>query len=118
MESRHVARVLLLAALVIPGRAVHGAPAVCPFRRVTGRPCPACGLTRSWQAAAHGRPIESLRWHPLGMLTMSLAAWLAVDRAAEERLDRVDRRWLAAVAAGWIGVWLLRGESAPSAPDR
>ncbi len=39
---------------------------------------------------------------------MAFAAWVAIDEAAEDRLDRVGRRWLAAATAGWLGVWLAR----------
>lgn len=108
MRARQVARVLLLGALVLPDRALRDAPTICVFRRLTGRPCPACGLTRSWQAAAHRRVIDSVRLHPFGLPTMAAAAWWAIDEGAEDRLERLDRRWLAGLTAAWIGVWLSR----------
>ena len=54
-------------------------------------PCPSCGLTRSWQAAGHGRLRDAVRFHPLGPLTMLAAAWLALDAGAERRLATQPR---------------------------
>ena len=108
MEARGVARLLLLGAVVLPGRTLDGASVLCPFRRLTGLPCPACGLTRSWQAVGHGRLGEGFEQHPLGPLAFTAAAWFAVDDAAEARLAAVDRRWAAAAVALWITVWFWR----------
>ena len=41
-------------------------PSLCLFYRLTGLPCPGCGLTRSFVCLAHGHFWESLHWHPLG----------------------------------------------------
>lgn len=35
----------------------------CPFRFVTGLPCPGCGLTRSFLLVARGRLAEATRMH-------------------------------------------------------
>src|SRR6476469_10699752 len=66
------------AALVIsPDRVEHG-PVVCPFRRLTGLPCPGCGLTRSWVYLAHGRWSDSWHAHPFGAVAMVAAVVLVV----------------------------------------
>jgi Protein of unknown function (DUF2752) len=108
MSSRQVAVGLLVLTRLLPGGLLHQAPTVCPIRLVTGRPCPACGLTRSWQATTHGRLREGLRWHPMGPLTVAGAIWLAVDDAAGGRLERVGRPVQAALAAAWVATWLWR----------
>jgi hypothetical protein len=108
MEARGVARLLVLGAFVLPGRALHDTPVLCAFRRLTGRPCPACGLSRSWQATAHGRLRDGFGQHPLGPLAFTAAAWFAVDDAAERRLAGADRRWVAAALGLWTTVWLWR----------
>lgn len=41
-------------------------PVLCPLRLVTGLPCPACGLTRSFCAIAKGEWWHALAFHVLG----------------------------------------------------
>jgi hypothetical protein len=108
MNGRQVARVMLLAAAAAPARLVDDGPVTCVVRRLTGRPCPACGLTRSWRAAAHGRPRESLTHHPFGLVTMVGAAWFAADPGAEDRVARLDRRLLTLAIGAWLATWLWR----------
>jgi hypothetical protein len=43
----------LLAGAVVPVSAVSGDGVVCPFRLVTGLPCPLCGATRAFVHAGH-----------------------------------------------------------------
>jgi hypothetical protein len=89
-------------------------------RLATGRPCPTCGLTRSWQAATHGRWRESADWHPLGPLTVAGAMWLVVDDRAEARLERLGPSAQVVLVVGWLLTWLwrLRAPTAVSQPDR
>lgn len=108
MLLRALASAGLVAAVLLPDRAVHGGPMVCLFRRVTGRPCPSCGLTRSWQALGHGRLGDSIRFHPFGPLTVLAALWLAIDGGAERRLELAGRRWRPYAATVWIAAWLWR----------
>ena len=108
MSSQHVARILLLGALLLPARALRTTPTICLVRRMTGRPCPACGMTRSWQATTHGRLGEGFALHPLGPLAAAAAAWVAVDDQAEARLARLDRRFPIALGVAWWASWLWR----------
>jgi hypothetical protein len=39
----------------------------CPFKVVTGLPCPGCGMTRAAIALLHGDPGASFYYHPLGI---------------------------------------------------
>ena len=55
------------------------APA-CPFRRLMGRRCPACGLTNAVSAALHGRFRHAATLHRLGPAT---AAAVVVATVAE-----------------------------------
>ena len=46
---------LPLALLVIPTAWLERAPTVCLIRRLTGKPCPGCGMTRALSCVAHGQ---------------------------------------------------------------
>lgn len=108
MSAQGAARLLLIAALLIPARALRAGPTMCIVRRVTGRPCPSCGLTRSWQATTHLRLGEGFAHHPMGPLAAAAAAWIAIDDDAEARLASLDRRIPVALGAAWFATWLWR----------
>ena len=94
-----------------PAALMRGDVVLCPIRRVTGRPCPTCGLTRSWHAALRGRPRESLGLHPLGpaALAVAIAFGLGLDERPGPVRDATRRRGVGIVATGvWLGAWLLR----------
>ncbi|WP_373866038.1 DUF2752 domain-containing protein [Pseudonocardia sulfidoxydans] len=82
-------------------------PVGCPWRRLTGRRCPACGLTRSVALAWRGRVRDSVDAHPLGVVLLAVIfvrvlsgkVWRATPRAAvrplraeSSRADRPDGR--------------------------
>jgi hypothetical protein len=43
-----------LALIALPTRWLASAPSVCLVRRMTGRPCPGCGMTHALSRLAHG----------------------------------------------------------------
>jgi len=101
----------LIAAIVIPDGAVDHAPVLCPFRLMTGRPCPACGLTRSWIALMHGNLRESIAFHPLGPLTVMAAILvvLGVHQRFPGLIRLINTRpVLAGGAAIVLAVWVVR----------
>lgn len=55
----------VFAFLLAPLRSVG----LCPFRRLTGRRCPGCGLTSAVSAALRGRILQAGALHPLGLPT-------------------------------------------------
>ena len=59
---------LLIASATLPLALVEDGPVLCLFRRITGHPCPGCGLTRSFVAAAHLRLGEAFAHHVFGPL--------------------------------------------------
>ena len=62
--ARRVAWLLAPLALVaLPTRWLAAAPNVCIIRRVTGRPCPGCGMTRALSRLAHGDPRGAWRYN-------------------------------------------------------
>jgi hypothetical protein len=108
IDRRGVAAILVAAALVLPRAVLRGSPMICPFRRVTGLPCPACGLSRSWQAAAHLHLADSVGYHPLGAATLLGAVAIALD--AGDGVPRVAGRRDVQLSAGalWVAAWLWR----------
>jgi Protein of unknown function (DUF2752) len=108
IDRRGVAAILVAAAVVLPRDMLRDAPVVCPFRRVTGLPCPSCGLTRSWTAATDLRVGDSLADHPLGAATLLGAIAIALDRPAGVSRIAERRDIQAAAGAVWIAAWLWR----------
>ncbi len=78
-------------------------PVACAFRRVTGTPCPGCGLTRAWVALGRGAVGESLGFHRLGWMVMLYVALQTIRHA----LWMSIRRWRESIELG--GKWLDRG---------
>ncbi|TIC88988.1 DUF2752 domain-containing protein [Nocardioides sp. GY 10113] len=106
---------LAVACLLSP-RTIEDGPVLCPFRQLTGLPCPGCGLTRSWVYLVHGWWRESLAAHPFGpvaagivVLVAVLLALSRVRRSTPPSLDRWARHPLAwGFAAAWLGFAVVR----------
>ena len=113
------ARVLVLLAVVAARLAPRSLLAadvdICPFRLVTGRPCPACGLTRSWSAATRLNVRESAAWHPLGIPALLGALAVSSGVFARPSLESpATGRWAAAAGAVWLGTWAVRFARPPA----
>lgn len=90
---------------------------VCTFRGLTGLPCPGCGLTRGFCAAAHGRFAQATAFHPFSLSLFGLALVLLAGPAllrlfpglggkrAQTLLGR--GAWLLAGALAVYGVWRM-----------
>jgi hypothetical protein len=50
---------------------------LCPFRALTGYPCPGCGMTRAFSAIAHGEPLRAILYNPLSpvLFVAGLLVW-------------------------------------------
>ena len=50
---------------------------LCPFRALTGYPCPGCGMTRAFSAIAHGEPLSAVIYNPLSpvLFVAALLVW-------------------------------------------
>lgn len=90
-------------ALVAPGRL----PTACPFRRLTGRRCPFCGLTGAVGAALRGQVRRSLELHPLGLpvavgLCVAAVGQVTTATTASAGAGSAGRRrnWSGATGAG------------------
>ncbi|MFN2431880.1 MAG: DUF2752 domain-containing protein [Gemmatimonadota bacterium] len=76
----------------------------CPFRSLTGFPCPTCGTSRALLALAHGAAAEAFRIQPLATLLVLAALAAGALSAAAAMTPRLrsapeeDRRTLPAAA--------------------
>ncbi len=96
---------------------VHATLPPCPFRLLTGQPCPFCGGTRSFAQMWDGDVAGAARYHPLGpallVLTLlgvaGLAVLLAGGRAVRWRpaLGLEQRVYLVGLGI-LLSAWLFR----------
>ena len=112
-----VALALLGVATLVPADRVQSGPVICPFRALTGLPCPGCGLTRSFVFAMHGDPAAAVGAHLMGPLLVALCAlWLVVPAARQVGSALDPQTWLRgrqlpvvlAVAAVWAAYAIHR----------
>lgn len=88
-----------IVAAALPG--IENGPVVCPFRAVTGLPCPSCGLTRVTHWLLRGDVSSAFAVNPLDTLFLliavplfaalwmaNLAGWFTVRIS----MSRVERR--------------------------
>lgn len=68
---------MLAIAVVMPWLHLPNAT-VCPLRRITGVPCPMCGMTRSVTATVHGNLDRALLMNPAGIVLVVLSVALIV----------------------------------------
>jgi hypothetical protein len=114
--------VLALARLLTPsprGVGTHeqlGLPP-CTFLRLTGIPCPSCGLTTSFAHAARLHFYEAFVTQPFGLLACAVtlllipaAALLLYRRVPLARAfpRRATSRWLGVVLALYLAAWVYK----------
>jgi hypothetical protein len=100
---------------------------LCMFERVTGRPCPGCGMTRSILDLAQGDVVGSLRMHPLGVVLAGMLVAAIVGTAVglvrgddppARFLERHGMRLVGALVVLFVAQWIVRGFLVPSwSPD-
>lgn len=113
-----LATAALVGALVLPFLPRLGTP--CTFLRLTGHPCPSCGMTRSWEAAMRGDFPGALRWSPLGTVVFTAVAvyvpyaWAVLLLRLKPVRVSLTRRWervavpvviVVLVLVNWVYVW-------------
>jgi hypothetical protein len=85
---------------------------LCAFHALTGLDCPGCGATRATHELLHGRLSAAMHYNALWLLSLPLAAYLAISelRVCTGRKplpgNLAQRTWfwlaLAVVAAGFF----------------
>ena len=99
------------AATLLAPESVESLPSACAFRRVTGLPCPGCGLTRSWVLTAHGRLRPASERHPFGPPTFLVSLLLVLRGPRAVPMGRMavrQQQALTGLAAAWLSWALVR----------
>ena len=106
------AAALAVACVMSPTSATHG-QVICPFRLVTGLPCPGCGMTRAGVFLMHGDLAAALAANPFVLVALPAAvvAVLVVGFAVVRRQDPPDLgRAISARPAQLVGAaWVVFG---------
>src|SRR3712207_1605093 len=74
---------------------------LCSCKRLTGAPCPGCGMTRCGSNFVRGEVVRGLRYHPFGALVVPLAGALGLLAVAPRRWRQAVRRAAHARARAW-----------------
>jgi Protein of unknown function (DUF2752) len=82
-------------------------PVLCPYRRLTGWRCPACGLTRSIACVLRGELRRSVAEHPLELVVVAGVA-----------ATFIRRLWLGSPAEGRLPTRLTGGADSLAAWSR
>jgi len=106
----------LATSLLLSPEHIEDGPIICPFRRLTGLPCPGCGLTRSWVYLAHGDWGAALAANPFGLVTVAGAMALLVLVVRARTLGRpapdinalLLRPWMLTLLGAWFAYGVVR----------
>ena len=90
----------LLAGGAILAHLPSGVGLPCPFRMLTGLPCPLCGVTTSVRQLLGGHPLAAFDAAPLGLGVVALAG-LAVTGLGPSRMRLPVVVWTAILLAEW-----------------
>lgn len=78
-------------------------PVYCPFRRLTGLPCPLCGTTTAALLTLQARPLDALRVNPTGLVAVVLVVALVARAVLARATSRVGARPALALPRAWPG---------------
>jgi Protein of unknown function (DUF2752) len=87
----------LVVGALVPVSAVSGDAVLCPFRALTGVPCPLCGATRAFVHAGH---LDG-RWLDYGAVWVVAAVALVVLGLARRRVPAWTLAPVLVVAWAW-----------------
>ena len=82
----------------------------CPFRALTGIPCPGCFLTRATSAALTGQLDRSIELHLFGPIAAATLVIWSIQSLHTKRLfpRNLSLAWIPIGASALFTYWLLR----------
>ncbi|MBM3765322.1 MAG: DUF2752 domain-containing protein [Acidobacteria bacterium] len=82
---------------------------LCPFRLLTGYPCPFCGMTRGVSSILRGRLRDALEFHFFAPLVFAgIVGWIVIETGRAAGVWRAERlRRLALDPAPWLGFLIV-----------
>lgn len=106
----------VVAASIARPATIDDGPVLCPFRRLTGLPCPLCGLTRSCVDLTHGDWEWALRANPFGFVVVAAAITLVLaviraalkDKPAPSLSRALASRPTRLILAAWLAFGIVR----------
>lgn len=100
-------------AVALDPATIADGPIVCPIRLVTGLPCPACGLTRSWVFATHGQWADAVTSNafgvPLLVATLVAASAAVVWRVRGRPTPRLEALLRRPAMIAVFALWAVYG---------
>ncbi|ROO90955.1 uncharacterized protein DUF2752 [Actinocorallia herbida] len=108
VAATRVTAMTAAALLVAAAHGVHDPGIICPFRALTGIPCPFCGGTTVFIELGSGHPVRALLANPLVFLGAIVFA--VAPLGVEDRWRSVApraRAWLFGTAVTGSGIWQL-----------
>lgn len=119
MRERMLLVIVCLVAVFQLGLSASGLPALaCPLLKLTGWPCPGCGLTRATLALFHGEWQKSLTLHAFAPILLAALAFIGIasflpQQQRQRFADTVEKvekktKLSAVLLIGLVVYWLIR----------
>ena len=109
------AAIVLLSVVVPPpdtaNRSLLSLPNLCPFQRMTGLPCPGCGITRSLVCCGHGQWARALLLHPLGPACFALLLGICMGPMQAASRTMIGRLAPEGMTGEFFGLFALSGRA-------
>jgi hypothetical protein len=86
--KRRTRLIIIHLAIIIASAVYVFVVRTCPFRAITGIPCPFCGLTSAWLAVLQGDLINAFSYHPLFLFIPALLMF-----AFHYKLLKINEKW-------------------------
>ncbi len=99
----------VVGAVHVIARETGTAVTLCPLKRLTGFPCPTCGLTRGADCLLHGDVLTGWLMNPLMVTVLGICLAVLLFRAASGRTIVVSCSAAEKVIAGLLAIALVLG---------